>query len=476
MSSVSQSVVPSSLRTVPVLQILSHHIPMAAIQAVVARSAHGHERCRKLPGELLVQLLIAVHLVPGGALDAALASLLVPTGAIEAVPSATASAISHARARWGVLPICRLWRLVARTLATPATRGAWWFDYRVLALDETYYDVADTPANSRTFGRHRTARGTSAYPQLLALYLIECGTHAVLAARCWPCAMSVHRAVRSFLRHLSPETLLLWDAGIHSYAFAAAVRQRCGAFLARVPAHQTFEPVVFCSDGTVLALFYAAPPSRRRTDTPRFLVRVITYTVPDPQHPDQRRTYRLMTSLLAPRLYPVAALLQGYHERWEIELVVDEQKTHQRLLPTPLRSRTPTGVIQEFYGLLLAHAAIRAWMHEAALAADCDPDRLSFARCRHTLGLQVSWVASLDAATWDARIPTLCRVLATFRLPPRRLRRAPRARKRSWLKHRHCQRTRHYAIVSVPPFLDTVALCPPRGPAHLLLVPLAQAA
>ena len=67
-----------------------------------------------------------------------------------------------------------------------------------------------------------------------------------------------------------------------------------------------------------------------------------------------------------------------YHERWEIETAFDELKTHLRGPRIVLRSKTPPLVIQELYGLLLAHFAIRGLLHEAALSDDLDPDKLSF--------------------------------------------------------------------------------------------------
>src|SRR6185437_8083242 len=81
---------------------------------------------------------------------------------------------------------------------------------------------------------------------------------------------------------------------------------------------------------------------------------------------------------LNPRHAPAHDLACAYHERWEIELVIDEVDTHQRLAARTLRSRTPVGVIQELDGLLLAHYAVRRLMHEAALTVDVDPERLSF--------------------------------------------------------------------------------------------------
>lgn len=88
--------------------------------------------------------------------------------------------------------------------------------------------------------------------------------------------------------------------------------------------------------------------------------------------------YRLLTTILEPGQAPAATLAALYHERWEIESAFDELKTHLRGARIVLRSKTPELVRQEFWGLLLAHFAIRGLMHEAALRAEADPDRLSF--------------------------------------------------------------------------------------------------
>ena len=93
---------------------------------------------------------------------------------------------------------------------------------------------------------------------------------------------------------------------------------------------------------------------------------------------DAEPIYRLLTNVLDARQAPAQELAALYHERWEIETALDELKTHLRGARIVLRSKTPELVRQEFYGLLMAHFAVRALMHEAALKADIDPDRLSF--------------------------------------------------------------------------------------------------
>src|SRR5205823_3859044 len=112
------------------------------------------------------------------------------------------------------------------------------------------------------------------------------------------------------------------------------------------------------------------------------VVRLIEYRLNDPQRTGHGEVHRLMTSLLDETQYPAAELIALYHERWEEELTLDEQKTHQdprRATKTAnLRSETPLGVLQELYALSLGHFVTRALMFQAATQADLDVDRLSF--------------------------------------------------------------------------------------------------
>jgi len=128
-------------------------------------------------------------------------------------------------------------------------------------------------------------------------------------------------------------------------------------------------------DGSYLSRIYASTSDRRHQRN-GMVVRVIAYRLKDV--PGAEPLYRLITTILDHTQAPARELAALYHERWEIETALDELKTHLRGAQIVLRSKTPELVEQEFWGLLMAHYAIRGLMHEAALRADEDPDRLSF--------------------------------------------------------------------------------------------------
>ena len=139
--------------------------------------------------------------------------------------------------------------------------------------------------------------------------------------------------------------------------------------LARVTSRLILKPIRNLADGSYLAKIYRSCYDRQ-IDRNGIVVRVIRYTLDDPQRVGHGETHVLITNLLDETLHPADELVLLYHERWEQELVYDEQKTHQdprrATKPAHLRSETPAGVIQEFYALALGHFVTRALMFEAA--------------------------------------------------------------------------------------------------------------
>lgn len=259
---------------------------------------------------------------------------------------ANASAISYRRYQVGARPLVTLFQQVCQPIATPETPGAFLFGLRLMALDGTPEDVVDTPAKAAAFGRHQSDRGASAFPQIKGVYLAECGTHAIVDAGFWPCHTSERVGGFRLLRSATAGMLLMCDRGFHDYDMFVQSRQRGAHVLSRLPSHVKPEVVQPLADGSYLAWLYPSEHQRRQSGE-MLMVRVIEYTITDPNLPGYGELHRLVTTLLDPELDPLLDLICAYHQRWEIEITIDEIDTHQRLLPGPLRSLKPVGVIQE---------------------------------------------------------------------------------------------------------------------------------
>jgi hypothetical protein len=303
------------------------------------------------------------------------------------------SSLCLARRRLGLAPVRRLFEQTARWLATAHTPGAFYRGWRLMALDGSVFSVPDSAANARAFGYPDGHRGLGARPQVRKLSLVEVGTHAevALAVKGIKEDGSGERSLaRQLLGHLGRGMLLLWDRGFFSYPLWQGVTRTGAHLLARVSHRLVLRPQTPLADGSYLAHLYPCESQRNR-GRHGLLVRVIRYTLEDPQRVGHRVEHVLLTTLLEAARYPARELVGLYHERWEIELVFDEQKTHQDprrpTKPAHLRSETPLGVLQEIYALALGHYVTRAFMAAAAAASPLplDPDRLSFTGCLQIL-------------------------------------------------------------------------------------------
>jgi Insertion element 4 transposase N-terminal/Transposase DDE domain len=296
------------------------------------------------------------------------------------------STLCEARKRLGVAPLRLLYEAVVRLLGTPAISGAFYQGLRVMSLDGFVVDVSDTEANSRMFGRPGGGRSPGAFPQVRVLALCEAATHVLWRVLIKPRRRCEQSMTQYLLRFLTPAMLLLWDRNFLSFRNLATVCERGAHLLARIRKHLVLQPQQRFPDGSFLAKLYPSP-NHRRADRGGRVVRVLEYTFDDPQRPGSGEKHRLLTTLLDWRQHPAKTLILLYHQRWEQENAIDELKTHQRQRPV-LRSQTPQGVVQEIYGLLLAHYLVRRLMFDAAQARELAPLQLSFVntlkilRCR----------------------------------------------------------------------------------------------
>jgi len=289
------------------------------------------------------------------------------------------AAVTKARRRVGMATMKELFRNIVKPIAIKKTKGAWYRGWRLTSLDGTTLDIADTDENEAEFGRPGNGRSEnkSAYPQVRLVMLCEQGTHVLADVEIGNLATGEQKMARNLFRSFEPEMLNLADRNFFGYELWKEARATGAQLLWRVKKNLILEPVDIFEDGSFTAWIYPGPKERRKKQD-GILVRVIEYTINDSGRMDTEPKYCLITTILNPDDAPAHELACLYEQRQEIEFTFDEIKTHQRGPGVVLRSKTAQGVIQEIYGYLLAHFAIRSIMHDAALALDIDPDRVSF--------------------------------------------------------------------------------------------------
>jgi hypothetical protein len=337
------------------------------------------QRSRLLPSRVVVYFVLAMCLFAGQSYEE-VARLL--TQGLQGVRRwrrpwrvPTTAAIWKARSRVGVEPMRELFAKVCRPVAEADTTGAFFGRWRVVALDATTFDVADTAANVEAFGRPGSSRGEeqAGFPQVRMVGLVECGTHAVFAAATGPLRVGETTLARSVLDALAPGSLLLADRGFLGYDLWREASATGADLLWRVRQGITLPVGRRLSDGSYRSEI--RPPTKRGRTDPAMPVRIVEYTIAG-----HETIYRLITTILDPDEAPAAELAALYAQRWEFESTLDEIKTHLGGRQFVLRSQYPQGVEQEIYGFLLVHHAIRTLMHQSAQASDHDPDRISFTR------------------------------------------------------------------------------------------------
>ena len=359
--------------------VLASVCPRALIEEVLADTGKASQRERLLPAPAVVYYVMALALWREAPLEEVLRVVcegLQWLGGGEAgAVQASKSAISQARTRLGSEVMRRLAERVLRPLAASGAPGAWYRGFRVMALDGSCLDVADEAANATFFGYPGASRGETAFPQARVLGLVECGTHAVVAASLAPYRRSEQSLAAELLpAKLTADMLVLADRNFYGFKLWQSACASGAKLVWRVKSSLGLPVQQALPDGSYLStVFDSADRARCSGQT----VRVIDYALQGLATPGQDR-YRLVTNLLDPQAAPALELAALYHERWEIEGVFDEFKTHLRGHSTVLRSKTPELVQQELWGLLLAHFAVRQLMAQAAWPRGLDPDRLSF--------------------------------------------------------------------------------------------------
>jgi Transposase DDE domain. len=371
--------------------VIARTFPIAKVRAVLTQTGRASVRERELPAHLVVYYVITLALFMNASCREVLRCLLegvqwlsAPRGPVKVTSK---SGISQARTRLGSEVMRRLHDEVVRPIATAETKGAWFRRWRLVSLDGSTFDVADDPALEAEFGRPGAGHGESAFPQVRIVCLVENGTHVLFATKMAGCATSELALAREVLPALGEGMLCLADRNFFGFDIWTLAQGTGAELVWRVKQGRDLPEDERLADGSYLSRVYPGDKVRKRQSA-GIRVRVIDYRLHGVA--DAEPMYRLVTTILDPAQGSAQELAALYHERWEIETALGELKTHLRGARIVLRSKTPDLVRQEIHGLLMAHFAIRGLMHEAALGADQDPDRLSFLHAIRVIRRKIS--------------------------------------------------------------------------------------
>jgi hypothetical protein len=360
--------------------LLARVVPSAQVHAVLDEHGCNTQRVRGFPAVAGVYYCMALSLYPEAAYEEVFAviaqGLAWAAGAAEP-PRVAKSSISAARSRIGAAPLAALVERCCVPLAQPQTHPeAFYAGLRLVALDGSNFEVPDEADNARHFGYPGSRTGQAGYPQAQCAVLVECTTHAIIGANLGPYRASEWEICRPLLKRLTPGMLCLADRGFDGFERWRQAQATGAQLLWRCPSNRQLPVRQSLADGSYLSAIYPSDKGRRAGAAEAIPVRVIEYSLP--AVPDAQPRYRLLTTLLDPALAPAVELAALYHERWEIEGVFDELKTHLVRSRRVLRSKTAELVHQEFHGWVLAHYAVRWLLHQAASRHRLPHAELSF--------------------------------------------------------------------------------------------------
>jgi len=402
---------------------LTRLVPFEMVDEALAQTGKTQMRVRDLPSRVVVYLLLAGSLFPGLGWRQVWQRL---TAGLEGVKVAdpTGGALAQARRRVGAEPLWWLFDLLRGPAAGIGTAGVWWRGLLVCAIDGTTMAVPDSPANLAQLTKHRCNNGGAGYPALRLLALVSCGTRTIMDAVFGSTAQGETVYAGRLLRSLREGMIVLLDRNFAARTLVTAVAATGAHVLVRVKNGRHLPVLGRCGDGSYLSRFGAVP------------VRVIEAEITITTATGRRTSlYRLITTLTDHRVHPATELIRLYHQRWEIETAYLEIKS-TILGGRVLRARTPPGIAQEIYALLVTYQVLRLAMADAtATRPDTDPDRASFTIALHTARDLVIQAAGVIADTVIDLAGTIGRRVLAALMPDRRIRTRPRVVKRAISKY-----------------------------------------
>lgn len=397
---------------------LTRIVPFEMVDAALADTHRVQARVRALPSRVVVYLLLAAALFAECGYRQVWARMI---AGLDGLPVATPSAagLAGARRRIGAAPLRALFDLLRGPAAGPATAGVWWRGRLLCALDGTTMCCPDTPANLTVHGKGGGYHGGTGYPMVRLAALVACGTRALLAAAFGPISTDERAYATGLLDVLHPGMLVLADRHFGYRPMLTAIAGTGADLLIRSKAGHRFPVCRRCTDGSWI--------SRIGDLDVRVIRCAITIATPAGRRSE---IYQLVTTLTDPDC-PAGELVDLYHQRWEVETAYLELK--QSILGgRVLRARTPAGIEQEIYALLVVYQALRIAICDATLARpDLDPDRGSFTVALHAARDQLIQAAGVLADTNIDLVGVIGRQVLANLLPTRRCRTTPRVVKRA---------------------------------------------
>lgn len=359
----------------------------------------------------------------------------------------TPEAVCHARERLGPEPL----RLILQAQAAMVRPASGVFGMRFWAIDGVAFNVPDTPANEKHFGRPKASRGVTAFPQFKAVALVDTTTRQIGAVDILDPKGSERDGAIAVLEHVQKGDVILLDRGYPAAWLFALCNKRRVRFIARVSS--SWKPTILKTLGPgdhLVQVEGTVPKAHRKLlgghAKATVKLRMLEYQIAG------HTMVRLLTDLLDPKVYPALEVAKSYHLRWECELSYDELKNHLATVATGsldlvFRSKSPQGVLQEFYALLALYNMIRGMMAEAGQRYGISPLDLSFTS---TVRLVRETTPRYQAAYAEERVLILEQLLKDIaelrNTRPRRARQCPRAVKVKMTKfplkrkrHRECR-------------------------------------
>jgi hypothetical protein len=402
---------------------LTQLVPFEMVDEALAETRRVQSRIRDLPSRVVVYLLLAACLFEDVGYPGVWRKL---TAGLQGIPFAapTAGALSQARRRVGTAPVRFLFDLLRGPGTAAAAGGVRWHGLLVCAIDGTAMTAADSTANLGRFTKHGGHHGGSGYPLIRVMVLVACGTRTIIDAVFGPASTGEVTYAAQLLRSLRAGMIVLLDRNFAAAALIAAIAGTEADVLVRVKNGRKLPVLRRYPDGSCLSLLGATQ------------VRVIDCEITISTIAGRRTgIYRLATTLLDHRGYPASELVRLYHERWEIETAYLEIKS-TILGGRVLRARTPAGIDQEIYALLVTYQILRTAMADAtATVPGTDPDRASFTIALHAARDQLIQAAGIIAGTVIDLIGTIGRHILASLMPSRRIRTSPRVVKRAISKY-----------------------------------------